>query len=120
MKISRIITAVLVLTMILPLVFASCVNPGTGNEENESESSTDNVSEPDSEDSSETTSEIKNDNSSEESEMTTTEKIEETTEEIQDSDISEENAKLNTVAQENLAGVRTVKAFARECCPSLR
>lgn len=29
-------------------------------------------------------------------------------------DISEENAKLNTVAQENLAGVRTVKAFARE------
>jgi len=30
------------------------------------------------------------------------------------SDISEENAKLNTVAQENLAGVRTVKAFARE------
>lgn len=28
--------------------------------------------------------------------------------------ISEENAKLNTVAQENLAGVRTVKAFARE------
>ncbi len=29
-------------------------------------------------------------------------------------DISEENAVLNTVAQENLAGVRTVKAFARE------
>ena len=29
-------------------------------------------------------------------------------------DISEENAALNTVAQENLAGVRTVKAFARE------
>lgn len=29
-------------------------------------------------------------------------------------EISEENAKLNTVAQENLAGVRTVKAFARE------
>lgn len=29
-------------------------------------------------------------------------------------DISEENAKLNTVAQENLAGVRTVKAFSRE------
>lgn len=29
-------------------------------------------------------------------------------------DISEENAKLNTVAEENLAGVRTVKAFARE------
>lgn len=29
-------------------------------------------------------------------------------------DISEENALLNTVAQENLAGVRTVKAFARE------
>lgn len=29
-------------------------------------------------------------------------------------DISEENATLNTVAQENLAGVRTVKAFARE------
>lgn len=28
--------------------------------------------------------------------------------------ISEENAKLNTVAEENLAGVRTVKAFARE------
>ncbi|MDF2483997.1 MAG: putative rane protein [Herbinix sp.] len=28
--------------------------------------------------------------------------------------ISEENAQLNTVAQENLAGVRTVKAFARE------
>jgi ATP-binding cassette, subfamily B, multidrug efflux pump len=28
--------------------------------------------------------------------------------------ISEENARLNTVAQENLAGVRTVKAFARE------
>lgn len=28
--------------------------------------------------------------------------------------ISEENAALNTVAQENLAGVRTVKAFARE------
>ena len=28
--------------------------------------------------------------------------------------ISEETAKLNTVAQENLAGVRTVKAFARE------
>lgn len=28
--------------------------------------------------------------------------------------ISEENATLNTVAQENLAGVRTVKAFARE------
>lgn len=28
--------------------------------------------------------------------------------------ISEENAKLNTVAQENIAGVRTVKAFARE------
>ncbi len=30
------------------------------------------------------------------------------------SDISEENAKLTTVAEENLAGVRTVKAFARE------
>ncbi len=29
-------------------------------------------------------------------------------------DISEENAQLNTVAQENLSGVRTVKAFARE------
>ncbi len=29
-------------------------------------------------------------------------------------DISEENAILNTVAEENLAGVRTVKAFARE------
>lgn len=29
-------------------------------------------------------------------------------------DISEETARLNTVAQENLAGVRTVKAFARE------
>ncbi|MDO4295861.1 MAG: ABC transporter ATP-binding protein [bacterium] len=29
-------------------------------------------------------------------------------------DISEETAKLNTVAQENLSGVRTVKAFARE------
>lgn len=29
-------------------------------------------------------------------------------------DISEENALLNTVAEENLAGVRTVKAFARE------
>ncbi len=29
-------------------------------------------------------------------------------------DISEENATLNTVAQENLAGVRTVKSFARE------
>lgn len=28
--------------------------------------------------------------------------------------ISEENAQLNTVAEENLAGVRTVKAFARE------
>lgn len=28
--------------------------------------------------------------------------------------ISEENAELNTVAEENLAGVRTVKAFARE------
>ncbi|MFA9462939.1 MAG: ABC transporter ATP-binding protein [Velocimicrobium sp.] len=28
--------------------------------------------------------------------------------------ISEENAKLNTIAEENLAGVRTVKAFARE------
>jgi len=28
--------------------------------------------------------------------------------------ISEENSKLNLVAQENLAGVRTVKAFARE------
>lgn len=28
--------------------------------------------------------------------------------------ISEENANLNTVAQENLAGVRTVKSFARE------
>lgn len=28
--------------------------------------------------------------------------------------ISEENAKLNTVAEENLTGVRTVKAFARE------
>ncbi len=84
MKISRIFTAILALTMILPLVFASCVNPGTGNEENESESSTDNVNEPDSEDSSETTSDIKNDNSSEESEMTTTEEIEETTEEITD------------------------------------
>ena len=30
------------------------------------------------------------------------------------SDISEENATLTTVAEENLAGVRTVKAFARE------
>lgn len=29
-------------------------------------------------------------------------------------EISEENAKLNTVAEENLAGVRTVRAFARE------
>ena len=29
-------------------------------------------------------------------------------------DISEENAELTTVAEENLAGVRTVKAFARE------
>ena len=29
-------------------------------------------------------------------------------------DISEENAVLNTVAEENLAGMRTVKAFARE------
>lgn len=29
-------------------------------------------------------------------------------------DISEENAVLNTVAEENLAGVRTVRAFARE------
>lgn len=29
-------------------------------------------------------------------------------------EISEETAKLNTVAQENLAGVRTVKSFARE------
>ncbi len=29
-------------------------------------------------------------------------------------DISEENAQMNTVAEENLAGVRTVKAFARE------
>lgn len=29
-------------------------------------------------------------------------------------DISEQNAQLNTVAQENLSGVRTVKAFARE------
>ena len=29
-------------------------------------------------------------------------------------EISEENAKLNTVAEENLAGVRTVKAFAKE------
>ena len=29
-------------------------------------------------------------------------------------DISEENAALNTVAEENLAGVRTVRAFARE------
>lgn len=29
-------------------------------------------------------------------------------------DISDENAKLNTVAEENLGGVRTVKAFARE------
>lgn len=29
-------------------------------------------------------------------------------------EISEENADLNTVAEENLAGVRTVKAFARE------
>lgn len=29
-------------------------------------------------------------------------------------DISEENAEMNTVAEENLAGVRTVKAFARE------
>lgn len=29
-------------------------------------------------------------------------------------EISEENAKLNTIAEENLAGVRTVKAFARE------
>ncbi len=29
-------------------------------------------------------------------------------------DISDENAKLNLVAQENLSGVRTVKAFARE------
>lgn len=31
-------------------------------------------------------------------------------------DISEENAVLTTVAEENLAGVRTVKAFAREDC----
>lgn len=30
------------------------------------------------------------------------------------SEISEETAKLNTVAEENLSGVRTVKAFARE------
>ncbi len=30
------------------------------------------------------------------------------------SDISEENAEMTTVAEENLAGVRTVKAFARE------
>lgn len=30
------------------------------------------------------------------------------------SDISEENARLTSVAEENLAGVRTVKAFARE------
>lgn len=29
-------------------------------------------------------------------------------------DLSEENAKMNTVAQENISGVRTVKAFARE------
>lgn len=29
-------------------------------------------------------------------------------------DISNENAQMNTVAEENLAGVRTVKAFARE------
>lgn len=29
-------------------------------------------------------------------------------------DISEENATLNTIAQENLSGVRTVKSFARE------
>lgn len=29
-------------------------------------------------------------------------------------EISEENATLNTIAQENLSGVRTVKAFARE------
>ncbi len=29
-------------------------------------------------------------------------------------DISEENAKLNTTVEENIAGVRTVKAFARE------
>lgn len=29
-------------------------------------------------------------------------------------EISEENAELNTVAEENLAGVRTVRAFARE------
>ncbi len=29
-------------------------------------------------------------------------------------DISEENARLTTIAEENLAGVRTVKAFARE------
>lgn len=29
-------------------------------------------------------------------------------------EISEENAELNTVAEENLAGVRTVKAFARK------
>lgn len=29
-------------------------------------------------------------------------------------EISQENAELNTVAEENLAGVRTVKAFARE------
>ena len=29
-------------------------------------------------------------------------------------EISEENAELNTVAEENFAGVRTVKAFARE------
>lgn len=29
-------------------------------------------------------------------------------------EISEENAKMNTVAEENLAGVRVVKAFARE------
>ncbi len=29
-------------------------------------------------------------------------------------DLSEENAKMNTVAQEDIAGVRTVKAFSRE------
>ena len=31
-------------------------------------------------------------------------------------EISEETARLNTIAQENLSGVRTVKAFARESC----
>ena len=84
MKINRILTAILALTMILPLVFASCVNPGTGNEESESESSAESTSKPDGEDSSEAASETNNDSSKEESETTTTEKIEETAEEITD------------------------------------